>query len=67
MLNTPLPTRRLGRTTVDVARLSPGCATFGREIEEATSFQILEYATAAAGINLLDTSAAMIGSQPVGE
>ena len=49
--------KRLGRTSFDVGRLSLGCVTFGREIDEATSFGILDYATER-GMNLLDTAAA---------
>ena len=60
ILDTPLPTRRLGRTSIDVAGLSLGCVTFGREIDQATSFQILDHATAAV-INLLDPAEAYGG------
>ena len=52
--------RPLGRTGLHVGRLSLGCVTFGREIDEATSFAILDRA-ADAGMNLLDTAAAYGG------
>lgn len=54
--------RRLGRTGIDVSRLALGCVTFGREIDQATSFDLLEYAIDS-GINLLDTSEAYGGGQ----
>lgn len=54
--------RRLGRTSLDVGWLSLGCVTFGREIDEATSFAILDHATDR-GMNLLDTAAVYGGGQ----
>jgi len=54
--------RRLGRTPFEVGRLSLGCATFGREIDEAASFGLLDFAIEA-GINLLDTSEGYGGGQ----
>src|SRR5688572_13917487 len=54
--------KRLGRTSLDVGRLSLGCVTFGREIDEATSFAILDHAIAS-GMNLLDTAAVYGGGQ----
>ena len=54
--------KRLGRTSLDVGRLSLGCVTFGREIDEATSFAILDHATDV-GMNLLDTAAVYGGGQ----
>jgi 1-deoxyxylulose-5-phosphate synthase len=54
--------KRLGRTSLDVGRLSLGCVTFGREIDEATSFAILDHATDS-GMNLLDTAPVYGGGQ----
>jgi aryl-alcohol dehydrogenase-like predicted oxidoreductase len=54
--------KRLGRTSLDVGRLSLGCVTFGREIDEGTSFAILDHATDS-GMNLLDTAAVYGGGQ----
>jgi aryl-alcohol dehydrogenase-like predicted oxidoreductase len=55
-------TRRLGKTDIEVSRIGLGCTTFGREIDEATSFQILDYALAKS-ITLLDTAEAYGGGQ----
>jgi aryl-alcohol dehydrogenase-like predicted oxidoreductase len=49
--------RQLGRTPLQVSSIGLGCVTFGREIDEATSFTILDHALAR-GINLLDTAEA---------
>ena len=49
--------RPLGDTSLQVSAIGLGCVTFGREIDAATSFGILDHAWAA-GINLLDTAAA---------
>ena len=54
--------RKLGRTGIEVSRLGLGCATFGREINEATSFQIMD-AALEKGINLFDTAEAYGGGQ----
>ena len=48
---------RLGRSSLSVSRLSLGCVTFGREIDEDTSFSILDHAIDL-GINLVDTAPA---------
>lgn len=48
--------RSLGNTDLEVSPIGLGCVTFGREINQATSFEILDHAIAA-GINLLDTAA----------
>jgi aryl-alcohol dehydrogenase-like predicted oxidoreductase len=45
-----------------VSRLGLGCTTFGREIDEATSFQIMDYAVAKS-ITLFDTAEAYGGGQ----
>ncbi len=49
--------RTLGATDLDVSSIGMGCVTFGREIDRATSFDVLDRATER-GINLLDTAAA---------
>lgn len=58
----PLETRLLGRTGIVVPRLGLGCATFGREIDEDTSFSIMDYALAQ-GLTLFDTAEAYGGGQ----
>lgn len=47
--------RRVGRTDIFVSRLGLGCVTFGREIDEAESFRLLDQAVDG-GITLLDTA-----------
>ena len=54
---------KLGGTGLKVSHVGLGCVTFGREIDQDQSFQILDYATAR-GINLLDTSEAYGGREP---
>lgn len=54
--------RVLGKTSFVVPRLSLGCVTFGREIDERTSFAVLDHATSA-GLTLLDTAEAYGGGQ----
>ncbi len=49
--------RQLGRTPLQVSSIGLGCVTFGREIDETTSFSVLDHALAR-GINLLDTAEA---------
>lgn len=49
--------RRLGRTELQVSSIGMGCVTFGREIDEQTSFRVLDHAIEC-GINLLDTAEA---------
>ena len=49
--------RILGNTELKVSRIGMGCATFGREIDQATSFGVLDRALER-GINLFDTAAA---------
>jgi aryl-alcohol dehydrogenase-like predicted oxidoreductase len=48
--------RRLGTSDLTVSSIGLGCVTFGREIDQATSFAILDRAVDR-GINLLDTAA----------
>lgn len=49
--------RPLGRTGLSVSPIGLGCVTFGREIDEAMSFAVLDRAREC-GITLLDTAAA---------
>lgn len=49
--------RRLGTTDLYVSSLGMGCVTFGREIDQETSFDVLDHAVER-GINLFDTAAA---------
>ena len=54
--------RKLGRSEIEVSRLGLGCATFGREIDEASSFQIMD-AALEKGITLFDTAESYGGGQ----
>lgn len=49
--------RALGDSGLEITAIGLGCVTFGREIDAATSFGILDHARER-GINLLDTAAA---------
>ena len=49
--------RQLGRTDLRVSSIGLGCVTFGRELDEAASFAVMDHARAR-GINLLDTAEA---------
>ena len=49
--------RQLGRSDLHVSSLGLGSATFGREIDEATSFAVMDHALER-GINLIDTAEA---------
>lgn len=49
--------RRLGRSDLQVSSIGLGCVTFGREIDEATSFAVMDRAREH-GINLFDTAEA---------
>ena len=57
-----METRLLGRSGIRVPRLGLGCTTFGREIDEATSFAVMDYAVEH-GITLFDTAEAYGGGQ----
>lgn len=52
--------RQLGNTALKVSSIGLGCVTFGREIDETTSFAIIDHALSR-GINLLDTAEAYGG------
>src|SRR5690606_36807620 len=52
--------RQLGKTALRVSSIGLGCVTFGREIDEANSFAVLDHARSR-GINLLDTAEAYGG------
>lgn len=49
--------RQLGSTELEVSSIGMGCVTFGREINAAASFEVLDRAWQR-GINLFDTAAA---------
>ena len=49
--------RKIGTAGLEVPRLSLGCVTLGREIDERQSFCVLDYAFKR-GMNLLDTAEA---------
>jgi aryl-alcohol dehydrogenase-like predicted oxidoreductase len=52
--------RQLGKTALKVSSIGLGCVTFGREINEAASFAVMEHALSR-GINLFDTAEAYGG------
>lgn len=49
--------RTLGKTDLKVSSIGLGCVTFGREIDEATSFTVMDHALER-GITLFDTAEA---------
>jgi 1-deoxyxylulose-5-phosphate synthase len=57
-----LEKRRLGKSHIQVSRLDLGCVTFGREIDEATSIQLMS-AALDLDINPIDTAEAYGGDQ----
>src|ERR1700742_1573631 len=54
--------RVIGNTPFKTGKVALGCVTFGREIDEAQSFRLLDYALER-GILLLDTAEAYGGGQ----
>jgi len=54
--------KRLGRTSIEISRIGLGCATFGREIDESTAFQLMDYAVEN-GIFFFDTAEIYGGGQ----
>ena len=57
---TVVPLRPYGATGFEVSRIGLGCVTFGREIDEAASFAVMDCA-ASYGVNLFDTAEAYGG------
>jgi 1-deoxyxylulose-5-phosphate synthase len=57
-----LEKRQLGKTDLQVSRLGLGCTTFGREIDEAASCQVMA-AALDLGLTLFDTAEAYGGGQ----
>jgi len=53
----PVEYRRLGHTDIEISSIGLGCVTFGREIDQQTSFAIMDRAVEH-NINLFDTAAA---------
>ena len=53
--------RPLGRTGQSIPAIALGCVTFGREIDEDTSYRIMDYAMEQ-GITLFDTAEAYGGA-----
>ncbi|MEO8053450.1 MAG: aldo/keto reductase, partial [Acidobacteriota bacterium] len=45
----------LGRSGISVGRIGLGCTTFGREIDEETSFRVMDHAFES-GVTLFDTA-----------
>lgn len=54
--------RVLGQTSLQVSRIGLGAVTFGREIDEAAAFELLDFAVEN-GINLIDTAEGYGGGQ----
>ena len=54
--------RTLGKSGLRVSAIGLGCVTFGREIDEAAAFAVMDRAVAA-GITLFDTAEAYAGGQ----
>jgi len=54
--------RRLGKTSLQVSRIGLGTVTFGREIDEAESFAVMDHALAS-GIQFFDTAEGYGGGQ----
>jgi aryl-alcohol dehydrogenase-like predicted oxidoreductase len=52
--------RQLGKSALKVSSIGLGCVTFGREIDEAASFAVMDHALSR-GINLFDTAEAYGG------
>ena len=50
-----MQSRQLGKTDLEVSSIGMGCVTFGREIDRATSFEVLDHAVES-GITLYDTA-----------
>ncbi|MBS1798399.1 MAG: aldo/keto reductase [Acidobacteria bacterium] len=61
-MKSPLQTTLTRTSGIAIPRIGLGCATFGREVDEAQSFMLLDYAFER-GITLLDTAEAYGGGQ----
>ena len=46
---------KVGRTEIKISAIGLGCVTLGREIDEETSYQVLDYALSK-GINWFDSA-----------
>lgn len=57
-----MQTTRVGRAQLEVSRIGLGCVTFGREIDENTSFRVMDFAFEK-GINLFDTAESYGGAE----
>jgi len=57
-----LEQRQLGRTGRTITAIGLGCVTFGREIDQETSFRVMDYALEK-GITFFDTAEAYGGGQ----
>ena len=57
-----LDQKTLGRTGRKVSAIGLGCVTFGREIDQETSFRVMDYALEK-GITFFDTAEAYGGGQ----
>jgi 1-deoxyxylulose-5-phosphate synthase len=57
--------RQLGKSALQVSPVGLGCVTFGREIDEATAFTVMDWALER-GINLFDTAEAYGGGRSLG-
>jgi len=54
--------RKVGRTDLKISAIGLGCVTLGREIDEETSYRVLDYAVEK-GINWFDSAEAYGGGQ----
>ena len=61
-----LEQRRVGKSDIFVSRLGLGCVTFGREVDEVESFQLLDQAVAG-GITLLSRDYLTPYDNPIGQ
>ena len=52
---TMMQTKKLGRTNLSIPALGLGCVTFGREIDKASSFAVMDHAMAL-GVTLFDSA-----------
>jgi aryl-alcohol dehydrogenase-like predicted oxidoreductase len=57
-----METRVIGKSGPAISAIGLGCVTFGREVDQDTSFRLLDYAVEK-GVNLLDTAESYGGGQ----